>query len=247
MGYAQEKITPYGNRQAKGEQVEQMFDHIAHSYDDLNHWLSWGIDRRWRRATVDAMKSLPHDELLDVATGTGDFAMLACRRLHPKSILATDFSEGMMAVARKKVKEAGMDHIISFQKEDCLQLSLPDESFDAVTVAYGVRNFQDLDKGLREICRVLRPHGAAVILELCTPRSFPMKQLFWLYSHIVMPLLGRLVSKDPRAYTYLPATMEAFPQGEAMQQILLRAGFKPVEFRRFTFGLSTVYIAHKQV
>lgn len=179
MGYAQEKITPYGNRQAKGEQVEQMFDHIAHSYDDLNHWLSWGIDRRWRRATVDAMKSLPHDELLDVATGTGDFAMLACRRLHPKSILATDFSEGMMAVARKKVKEAGMDHIISFQKEDCLQLSLPDESFDAVTVAYGVRNFQDLDKGLREICRVLRPHGAAVILELCTPRSFPMKQLFW--------------------------------------------------------------------
>lgn len=247
MGYAQEKITPYGNRQAKGEQVEQMFDHIAHSYDDLNHWLSWGIDRRWRRATVDVMKSLPHDELLDVATGTGDFAMLACRRLHPKSILATDFSEGMMAVARKKVKEAGMDHIISFQKEDCLQLSLPDESFDAVTVAYGVRNFQDLDKGLREICRVLRPHGAAVILELCTPRSFPMKQLFWLYSHIVMPLLGRLVSKDPRAYTYLPATMEAFPQGEVMQQILLRAGFKRVEFRRFTFGLSTVYIAHKQV
>lgn len=245
MNYAQEKITPYGDEAPKGRQVERMFDNIASSYDLLNHWLSFGIDRRWRKATIDAMKSFPHDTLLDVATGTGDFAILACRRLQPKRIIAVDLSEKMMEIGCEKVKKEGCDDVITFQKEDCMALSFDDEQFDAVTVAYGVRNFQDLDQGLREMRRVLRPGGHAVILELCTPCHFPMKQLFWAYSHFIMPLFGRIVSHDSRAYSYLPATMEAFPQGEVMSEILKKAGFSEVSFQRFTFGLSTMYLAKK--
>jgi len=245
MGYAQEKIMPYGNKTPKGKQVERMFDNIAHSYDLLNHWLSFGIDKRWRRKTIDELKSLAHGDILDVATGTGDFAMLACRRLQSKKIVATDLSEGMMNVGRAKVKKAGMEKVITFQKEDCMQLSFADSSFDAVTVAYGVRNFQNLELGLREMHRVLRVGGHAVILELCTPQHFPMRQLFRIYSHVLMPALGFLISKDRRAYKYLPATMEVFPQGEEMQQILQNCGYSRVSFRRFTFGLSTMYLAEK--
>ena len=245
MGYAQENIKPYDAMAPKGEQVERMFDSIAHSYDRLNHLLSFGIDRGWRRKTIDAMQPLPHDEILDVATGTGDFALLACRRLQPQRLVATDISEGMMQVGREKVVQAGLDDVIRFQREDCQALSFADASFDAVTVAYGVRNFPDLDRGLREMWRVLRPGGHAVILELTAPRRFPMKQLFWVYSHAVMPLLGRLLSKDRSAYTYLPRTMEAFPQGEVMEGILRKAGFGDVTFKRYTFGLSTMYLARK--
>ncbi len=245
MGYAQENIMPYGDKTPKGRQVEKMFDNIAHSYDKLNHWLSFGIDRCWRKQTVHAIKPLVHNEILDVATGTGDFAILCCRQLQPKRLVASDLSEGMMNVGREKVRKAGLDSVIEFRKEDCMNLSFPDDSFDVVTVAYGVRNFQNLDRGLHEMYRVLRPGGHAVILELCTPVRFPMKQLFWLYSHVVMPLLGHLISKDSSAYTYLPATMAAFPQGEIMQGILKKAGYKDVSFHRFTFGLSTMYIARK--
>jgi demethylmenaquinone methyltransferase/2-methoxy-6-polyprenyl-1,4-benzoquinol methylase len=245
MGYAQENIKPYDATAPKGEQVERMFDGIAHSYDRLNHLLSFGIDRGWRRKTIEAMLPLPHDEILDVATGTGDFALLACRRLQPRRLAATDISEGMMQVGREKVAQAGLDDVIRFQREDCQALSFADASFDAVTVAYGVRNFPDLDRGLREMWRVLRPGGHAVILELTAPRCFPMKQLFWVYSHAVMPLLGRLLSKDRSAYTYLPRTMEAFPQGEVMEGILRKAGFGDVTFKRYTFGLSTMYLARK--
>lgn len=245
MVYAQENIKPYDATAPKGEQVERMFDGIAHSYDRLNHLLSFGIDHGWRRKTIDAMLPLPHDEILDVATGTGDFALLACRRLQPRRLVATDISEGMMQVGREKVAQAGLDDVIRFQREDCQALSFADASFDAVTVAYGVRNFPDLDRGLREMWRVLRPGGHAVILELTAPRCFPMKQLFWVYSHAVMPLLGRLLSKDRSAYTYLPRTMEAFPQGEVMEGILRKAGFGDVTFKRYTFGLSTMYLARK--
>lgn len=245
MGYAQEKIMPYGNKTPKGKQVERMFDNIAHSYDLLNHWLSFGIDRRWRRKTIDVLKSLPHEHLLDVATGTGDFAMLACRLLSPQKIVATDLSEGMMDVGRNKVNKAGMGAVIEFRKEDCMKLSFADNSFDAVTVAYGVRNFENLEEGLREMWRVLRTGGHVVILELCTPQHFPMKQLFGIYAHVLMPMLGRLISKDRRAYKYLPATMEVFPQGEVMQKILSNCGYKNVRFHRFTFGLSTMYLAEK--
>lgn len=243
--YEQEKIKPYSGHGHKSEQVEQMFDNIAHSYDLLNHFLSWGIDKTWRRTAIDSLKPFHPQQILDIATGTGDFAILSAQRLQPKKLIGADISEGMMQVARQKVKAQQLDHIICFQKEDCTRLSFDDQTFDAVTVAYGVRNFENLDLGLEEICRVLKPNGHLVIVELSSPRKFPMKQLFSVYAHVVMPTLGRLVSKDHRAYTYLPATMEAFPQGETMQQILKKAGFKTVTFKRFTFGISTMYLATK--
>lgn len=245
MTYKQEKIKPYAEDSAKGAQVEKMFDSIAHSYDLLNHLLSMGIDKRWRKAAINSLRPYKPQHILDVATGTGDFALLAARELQPESLLGVDISEGMLAVGEKKVGEAGLGKVISFAKEDCLHLSMADNSFDAVMVAYGIRNFEDLDRGLSEMCRVLRPGGRLVIVELTAPTKFPMKQLFWLYSHLLMPAIGRLVSRDSSAYTYLPQTMEAFPQGEIMQGILQKAGFSEVEFRRFTFGLSTLYTATK--
>lgn len=240
-----EAIKPYSAEGEKAQQVEVMFDNIAPTYDLLNHLLSLGIDRHWRRAALDTLRPFAPQRMLDVATGTGDFALLAARRLRPQSLLGVDLSEGMMAVARRKVAEAGLQEVISFQKEDCLHLSLPSDSFDAITVAYGIRNFQDLEQGLSEMLRVLRPGGRLVIIELTAPRRFPMRQLFWLYSHVVMPLIGRLVSRDASAYTYLPHTMEVFPQGEQMQQILQKVGFADVQFKRFTFGLSTLYTAER--
>ena len=204
-----------------------------------------GIDRRWRRKAVDALGKHKPQEILDIATGTGDFALLMARRIQPCHITGADISEGMMSVGREKVKQEGLQDMISFEHEDCLNLSFPDGSFDAVTSAYGVRNFQDLDKGLREMRRVLCPGGHLLIVELTPPPRFPMKQLFWVYAHVVMPLLGRLVSHDNSAYTYLPASMEAFPQAEEMESILHRAGFAEVEWRRFTFGISTMYLAKK--
>ena len=245
MTYQQEHIKPYGNEGTKGEQVERMFDTIAHSYDLLNHTLSLGIDKRWRKAAIDSLRPYTPKRILDVATGTGDFALLAARELHPAELLGVDLSEGMMSVARQKAERDHMSSVIHFQKEDCLNLSLDSDSFDAVTVAYGIRNFEDLDKGLGEMLRVLRPGGRLVIIELTAPTHFPMRQLFHLYSHILMPMIGRLVSRDSKAYSYLPATMEAFPQGEVMQEILQKNGFAEVQFKRFTFGLSTLYTACK--
>lgn len=243
--YEQEKIKPYKGNSHKREQVERMFDNIAHSYDLLNHSLSWGIDRRWRRIAIDSLRAFKPQQILDIATGTGDFAILSARRLQPQSVTGADISEGMMQIARQKVKEKKLDHIIRFQREDCSSLSFSDDTFDAVTVAYGVRNFENLDEGLRETCRVLKPGGHLLIVELSSPKNFPMKQLFAVYAKIVMPAIGRLISKDRSAYTYLPATMAAFPQGEVMQGILKKAGFREVYFKRFTFGISTMYLATK--
>ena len=173
MAYKQEQITPY-DKGSKQEQVRRMFDKIAPTYDKLNHTLSLGIDRRWRRKAVDALGKHQPQDILDIATGTGDFAMLMARRIQPRHITGADISEGMMDVGRKKVKEAGLQDTISFQREDCLALSFPDGTFDAVTSAYGVRNFQDLDQGLREMQRVLRPGGHLLIVELTPPPCFPM-------------------------------------------------------------------------
>lgn len=245
MKYKQEHIKPYNETGSKGEQVEHMFDSIAHSYDFLNHTLSLGIDKYWRNAAINSLKPYNPQEILDVATGTGDLAMLATQLLAPEKLLGIDLSEGMMNIGRKKVKEAGLDHIIKFQKEDCLNLTLDSNSFDAVIAAYGIRNFENLEQGLCEMQRVLRPNGRLVIIELTAPVKFPMKQLFTFYSHFFMPALGKIISRDSKAYTYLPATMEVFPQGEEMIHILNRCGFKDVEFKRFTFGLSTMYTASK--
>lgn len=243
--YEQEKIKPYERDGHKREQVEEMFNNIAHTYDLLNHYLSFGIDKRWRKKAIDTLRPYQPKHLLDIATGTGDFAILSANRLKPDSIIGADISEGMMEVGRQKVKTAGIDHIIHFQREDCGNLTFEDSTFDAVTVAYGVRNFEDLDKGLSEICRVLKPNGHLLIVELSSPHKFPMKQLFSIYAKIIMPTIGKIISKDNSAYTYLPATMAAFPQGEIMQSILKKAGFSDVIFKRFTFGICTMYLATK--
>lgn len=245
MNYPQEYIKPYGNGGKKSEQVEQMFDNIAPAYDQLNHTLSLGIDKSWRRKAIDWLKPYRPQRIMDVATGTGDFAILACRELQPEHLVGTDISEGMMNVGREKVKKAGLSGKISFAREDCTSLSFADNSFDAITVAFGVRNFEDLDKGLSEMCRVLKPGGHLVILELTTPERFPMKQLFAVYSRLVIPTLGKLFSKDNSAYKYLPQTIKAFPQGEVMRGVISRAGFGEVRFRRLTFGICTLYTATK--
>ncbi len=248
MAYGQEKIKPYSSQGEKSNQVEAMFDGIAPTYDFLNHAFSLGIDRGWRRKAVEALGRFSPREVLDVATGTGDFAILISRLLSPQKIVGIDISEGMMKVASEKVSHLTTEQCqseILFKKGDCTNLSFPDSSFDAVTVAYGVRNFQDLDAGLKEMLRVLRPGGHLLIVELASPPHFPMRQFFWLYSHVVMPFVGWLVSRDKRAYSYLPATMEAFPQGEVMEGILQENGFRNVEWRRFTFGICTMYLAEK--
>lgn len=236
---------PYGQEGKKSEQVEKMFDQIAPTYDQLNHTLSLGIDRSWRRKAIDTLRPYQPQQMMDVATGTGDFAILACRELHPQSLVGTDISEGMMKIGKEKVRQAGLADRISFAREDCTRLSFADATFDAITVAFGIRNFEKLDLGLREMCRVLRPKGHLVILELSTPDRFPMKQLFSIYAKVVMPLIGKLISKDNQAYTYLPESIRAFPQGEVMQQVIHNAGFSEVYFRRLTFGICTLYVATK--
>jgi len=243
--YEQEVIKPYEAGAEKAAQVEMMFDNIAPTYDKLNHRLSWDIDKGWRRKAIKQL--VPHQPkaLLDIATGTGDFAILAAEMLKPERLVGADISEGMMEIGRQKVKEKGLEQIISFEKEDCLALSYPDGSFDAVTAAFGIRNFADLDKGLEEMCRVLKEGGHLSIVELTTPVSFPMKQLFHIYSHTVLPIYGRLISKDTSAYGYLTKTIEAFPQGERMVEILKKAGFKEASFKRLTFGICTMYFATK--
>lgn len=245
MTYEQEKIKPYDEQGKKSELVEQMFDNIAFSYDKLNHRLSWDFDKRWRRKAVEQLKALQPKRMLDIATGTGDFAILAAEMLHPEQIIGADISEGMMEIGRQKVAEKNLSEVISFMKEDCLNLSFEDNSFDAVTAAFGIRNFQDLDKGLSEMCRVLRPGGMLSIVELTTPVHFPMKQLFNVYSNTVLPIYGTLISKDSSAYDYLNKSIAAFPQGESMMDILKKAGFDKVSFKRLTFGICTMYIAEK--
>jgi len=242
--YQQETIKPYHEGE-KTTQVEAMFDNIAPTYDTLNHRLSWDIDRGWRKKAIMTLEPYHPQTILDIATGTGDFAILSAQMLKPAKLIGTDISEGMMKIGREKVERMGLDSIISFAKEDCLNLSYEDSSFDAVTAAFGIRNFADLDKGLREMCRVLKPGGHLSIVELTTPVSFPMKQLFHIYSHSVLPIYGRLISKDTSAYSYLTKTIEAFPQGERMIDILRQAGFANASFRRLTFGICTLYTATK--
>ncbi|MCI6550280.1 MAG: bifunctional demethylmenaquinone methyltransferase/2-methoxy-6-polyprenyl-1,4-benzoquinol methylase UbiE [Prevotella sp.] len=243
--YRQEEIKPYGEDGDKGKLVEQMFNHIAPTYDTLNHRLSWNIDKSWRRKAISQLMPLRPKTILDIATGTGDFAILAARMIRPKSILGIDISEGMMEIGRQKVKQLHLDDTITFQKDDCLALSIDDNTFDAATAAFGIRNFADLDRGLKEIHRVLKPGGQLSIVELSAPQKFPMRQLFKLYSHTILPIYGKIVSKDINAYQYLTSTMEAFPQGEMMKGIFEKAGYKDVKYKRLTFGICTMYLATK--
>lgn len=242
--YEQEKITPYHDGE-KASQVEMMFDNIAPTYDTLNHRLSWDIDKGWRRKAIRQLAPYKPQSLLDIATGTGDFAIMAAQMLSPQRLIGADISEGMMDIGRQKVRKAGLDSIISFEREDCTALSYADNSFDAVTAAFGIRNFANLDKGLAEMCRVLKKGGHLSIVELTTPVTFPMKQMFHIYSHTVLPVYGRLISRDTSAYSYLTKTIEAFPQGEQMVGILKKAGFEDATFKRLTFGICTMYFATK--
>ncbi|MDD3387911.1 MAG: bifunctional demethylmenaquinone methyltransferase/2-methoxy-6-polyprenyl-1,4-benzoquinol methylase UbiE [Prevotella sp.] len=243
--YRQEKIKPYGEDGEKGQVVERMFDNIATNYDKLNHRLSWNIDKGWRRKAIGQLEQFHPQTMLDVATGTGDFAILAAKMLKPQHIVGADISEGMMAIGKEKVANLHLDQTISFRKEDSLNMSFADETFDAVTAAFGIRNFQDLDRGLSEMCRVLKYGGHLSIVELTTPVHFPIKQLFRVYSHTFLPTYASLISKDKAAYEYLTDTIEAFPQGEQMMIILQRAGFRKTYFKRLTFGICTLYLAEK--
>lgn len=243
--YNQEKIKPYNSTDEKGKVVEEMFDNIASTYDTLNHRLSWNIDKSWRKKAIRRLAPFSPKTILDIATGTGDFAIMSVKMLLPKTLIGADISDKMMEIGRQKVKEEGLEGIISFQKEDCLNLTFPSNTFDAVTAAFGIRNFQDLEKGLGEMYRVLKKGGHLCIIELTTPISFPMKQLFKIYSKVVLPFYGRLISKDSSAYDYLNKTIAAFPQGETMMNILQSAGFTKTSFTRLTFGICTMYIAEK--
>ncbi len=245
MNYAQESIKPYGGTGTKSEAVGQMFDNIAPTYDRLNRCMSWHIDSYWRHEALRPLRRLRPKKLLDVATGTADLAILAAKMLQPASVVAADLSEGMMAVGREKVSAAGLEGIIRFEKEDCLKLSYADGSFDAVTSAFGIRNFQDLDQGLKEICRVLKKGGIFACIEATTPVHFPMRQLFALYSRHLIPLFGKCIAGDKAAYRYLDRTIAAFPQGEKMRRILLKAGFREAAFTRMTGGICTRYAAVK--
>lgn len=243
--YEQEKIKPYDGEGEKGKLIEEMFDNIAPTYDTLNHRLSGNIDKGWRKKAIRQLQPFRPKQMLDIATGTGDFAILAAKELKPEHLIGADISEGMMVIGREKVKAAGLSDVISFQKEDCLNLSFPDNTFDAVTAAFGIRNFQNLDKGLAEICRVLKRGGHLSIVELTTPVKFPMKQLFRIYSNTFLLNYAKFISKDKSAYEYLNKTVEAFPQGEKMMEIFQKAGFAKSSFRRLTFGICTMYFAEK--
>lgn len=245
MTYEAEKIVPYESSDNKGAQVERMFDSIAENYDTLNHTLSMGIDRGWRKKGLKALSDIAPRTILDIATGTGDLAIEAYDILKPDSILGIDISEGMMQVARQKVAKAGLTENISFEKQDCMALDIADNTFDAAIVAFGVRNFENLDKGLQEILRVLKPNGKLMILELSTPNAFPMRQGYWLYSRLFIPTVGRLISKDKTAYSYLPKSIEAFIQGKEMVNTLTKNGFREARYKTYTFGVCSMYLGTK--
>ena len=245
MKHKAESIVPYNSNERKSKQIIRMFDSIATNYDKLNRTLSLGIDKLWRKKAIASLKSLAPATMLDIASGTGDFAIEACRMLHPSKVIAADISEGMMNIGRDKVKKLGLQDVISFEYQDCTNLTLPSNSFDAITAGFGVRNFEDLEQGYREMHRVLKPGGKAVILELSTPEYFPMKQMYKIYSKIVIPVVGRSVSKESRAYSYLPESIKHVPQGKEMCKIMSDSGFTKTSYKTFTFGVCTMYTAIK--
>ena len=230
---------------SKKEEVAVMFDNIARRYDFLNHLLSMGIDRGWRKKAVSLFKNNPPSRLLDIATGTGDFAITALS-VHPGKITGVDISEGMLAVGREKILKKGLQDKIELMYGDSENLPFSDASFDGAMAAFGVRNFGDLDKGLKEIYRVLRPGSLLVILEFSKPENFPVKQLYWFYFRYVLPLVGRLVSSDSSAYTYLPESVKAFPDGEAFLERLRFAGFSQPNQKHLTFGIASIYSGIRQ-
>ena len=234
--------TNHAGQSAK-KNIGALFDSIASSYDSFNHLLSLNIDRRWRRKAVRMMK--PSDELLDVAVGTGDLAMEIAMQDKAVHVTGIDISKGMMDIGRRKVEDAGLKGRISFQEESALDMTFPDESFDAVTCAYGVRNFSDLDKGLSEMYRVLKPGAEMMILEFSYPTNRIIRVLYDFFFSNLMPVVGKLLSKNKGAYTYFRDSVKGFIWGEEMADRISSAGFCNVRFKTFTFGITTVYLAEK--
>ncbi|GAB5522407.1 MAG: bifunctional demethylmenaquinone methyltransferase/2-methoxy-6-polyprenyl-1,4-benzoquinol methylase UbiE [Roseivirga sp.] len=238
-------VVPYKEQQAsKKEQVAEMFNNISHRYDFLNHFLSLGIDILWRKKAIRLLKPDQPKQILDIATGTGDFAIEALA-LKPDKVIGVDISAGMLEHGKQKMKRKGIDHIIDMQMGDSEKLLFESNTFDAVIVSFGVRNFENLEKGLSDMFRVLKPGGKTVIIEFSRPRRFPMKQLYNFYFKSILPIIGKLISKDQSAYTYLPESVEAFPDGEDFLTILQKVGFKSTECKPLTFGISSIYIGQK--
>jgi demethylmenaquinone methyltransferase / 2-methoxy-6-polyprenyl-1,4-benzoquinol methylase len=235
---------PITQTPGRKQQVQVMFNDIASRYDLLNHLLSMGIDRGWRKKLVRLMAKDKPRYILDLATGTADLAIAAVKVI-PATITGTDIAEEMLAIGQEKVYKLGLSEKITLLKADSENLPFKDAEFDAAMVAFGVRNYENLPKGLCEMCRVLKPGSSAFILEFSKPKKFPVKQLFGFYSRFILPLIGRLVSKHSTAYTYLPESVAAFPQDEDFIKIMLKAGFSKAEFISLSFGITNLYIGKK--
>lgn len=243
------RITPYGSGRTKDKEVEAMFDNIAPAYDFMNTAMSFGLHRHWRdtalKMLLSKLKNVASPEILDVATGTGDVAFAINHRLPQAEITGIDLSAGMLDIARKKKSESCPDANIDFMQGDSLNLPFDDNSFNAVTVAYGVRNFADLHKGLSEMCRVIKPGGLLCIIELSEPATPFMRFFYRLYTSHIIPTLGKIISGDNSAYTYLPKSVAACPQRRDMTTLMGQAGFTCTLYRSLTFGAVTIYIGQK--
>ncbi|MDM1049649.1 bifunctional demethylmenaquinone methyltransferase/2-methoxy-6-polyprenyl-1,4-benzoquinol methylase UbiE [Sphingobacterium hotanense] len=238
-------VKPYNPEGGKKEQVADMFNNISKTYDLLNRFMTMGIDTIWRKKAIKLLKPLQPQMILDVATGTGDFALESIRILNPKKIIGVDISRGMLDVAAEKAKKKGVESQFEVRLGDSESLPFEDNTFDAVTVAFGVRNFENLEQGLSDIRRVLKPGGRAIILELSNPTAFPIKQLFNFYFHKVVPAMGKVISKDNRAYEYLPESVAKFPDGQRFAAITDKVGFASCNVRPQTFGFCTIYECNK--
>ena len=239
-------VVPYKDQsKGKKEQVANMFNSISPQYDFLNHLLSGGIDIIWRKKAIKLLQNKGIKTMLDIATGTGDFAIEALK-INPEKIVGVDISEGMLSVGIEKIKKMGLEKIIQLQKGDSEKLPFSDNSFDAVIVSFGVRNFENLQKGLSDMFRVTKPGGYCLILEFSNPRSFPMKQLYTFYSKYCLPFLGKMISKDPSAYTYLPESVKAFPDGPEFIHIFKSVGYSETNWIPMTGGICSIYIGQKQ-
>jgi len=244
-----ENIKPYaveGDSRAKTDQVRDMFDSIAPAYDTMNRMMTMGVDRRWRRRCVRMVRDANPGAVLDLATGTGDMAVAMAMAMAGARITGADLSESMIEIGRKKVTEKGLGDRVELLTADALALPFDDNTFDAITIAFGVRNFEDLEAGYAEMCRVLRPGGLLVVLELTPPASRIVKPFYNFYTRCIIPGVGRIVSHDSRAYTYLPESIAAVPARRAMLDIMERSGFENTVFRSLTFGVATIYTATKK-
>lgn len=240
-----ETVNPYGGSDDKSRQVEQMFDSIAPAYDFMNRAMTLGIDKCWRRVAVNSLRDARPRHVLDLATGTGDFALALLRRLSPERVTGVDLSAGMLDVARRKAEQRGVQDKVTFLKGDCLDLPLEAASVDAVTIAFGVRNFADLDRGYREMARVMKGGARLVVLELSTPVNPIIRWFYKLYAMHIIPFIGGLKSGDREAYRYLPRSIAAVPQADDMLELMRLAGFENCRYRHLTLGTCTLYTAVK--